>query len=1157
MSTMTSTNTSEYYLSLEGVGSFTSDEDSDVTIPNLRPVPFNHNGRIFAHLDVDAEYQTNQQTRVITPCVVGWRDYVSGHRGVLDRYTDDRTIWDKPLGTQTLHLLKPDLARLVKRDGLVVGESLTIVAYIFSTINDVRFSVSKDTWDNHLLPDLLPIIEQKRRIKISRDEYGKPKRLPHWYCIKDGIYRPMSLVIQDVSALFGIEGLATYAKMMGIELPNKNDLDDYKHCMNDVREGLYGQELKDKEVVYCVGDLVNREIWLKANTEFAPVITEALKLPKPILFAGTMGSTVNSILEGLVTKDVISHPTFDEQALAKNCSFEGIGGHVKSTVKGSLEEKVTTLIQMVNAYGTSDLLRKETHGNCPTTGRWLAKVDGGRAKNERPEVVHYEGVVADVDLGGAYASHMVNLGIYAVGRPSILQMSEKSCEACRSSYETAKKEKVTLRQVLNKYEKTFVPGLWYMRVSIIQDKTLPKQTLIQSQILPTLAKMSDYESDCDDDDNDDPVEKIDGSLTLLTEEIIHGTITFNELEILRRVCTTHELSNLLDGLLVETLHWYSKEHQTDNVMDVLGKPNLKDGTSHLFDAGVVLNGKVNQNIYTVGSKWYGIPMSKMIAPLMASRKLYPKKTPMNDLYKLFCNTAYGVLASVYFPTGNVCVASNITSTIRCGAWLMRTSLNGVQSITDGGACPLNKVHMPPQKMSLRGLSLSNTYNDVYLGGELSGITHKGEFVCQETPLLRDENGEPVYVDGGWVSKESIPWNRTNDRLTKEGKQPLDLGYWKLTGYKLVDGTPFGMTGLLKQQSDFLNSKGELVSELFQYNGGLAEIDSLLYAHTRRFFDRGDGTTGITILDSFALNTNPKSKDGTPVPDPKTSSLEVLNDFARNHIDLDNFNEKSTKRGLIPYESKGIFDGVTVHGQCDYLLIPYNLQSTHPDDIEKCKEDGKVILKLRGQDIKESKIPKTFMSDGITPYRSICESIDFSVIDEDGCVTYISIPPWVLESPHPYKDEMFLLRSGIKLVPLIPLASQTRWVKVNNYKNHIVSKRVKDGTVTRVDLGDDQLIPIRVSYCSASQFMYRTLKQRNAWIKYQDTLKEKTGFRLEFDYLVEVNGVHMMDVHNMVRDLAWKIQRGDMPPSLNGINWCNQPKHPDFGKMVGEVDWIDV
>ena len=1146
----TITNTSEYYLSLEGVGSFTSDEDSKVNNPDLRPVPFDYAHPIYAHLDVDAEYQTNKETGVITPCVVGWLDHVSGHKGLQDRYTDDRCIWDKVNGTRTVHLPKPDLARLVKREGLVAGQSLTIVLYIFSTINDVRFSVSKDTWDNQLLPDLLPIIEQKRRIKISRDEYGKPKRLSHWYCIKDGIYRPMSLVIQDVSAFLGIGGLAAYAKMMGIELPNKKDLDDHKHYMNDVWEGLYGQELKEKLGVYCVGDLVNREIWLKANREFAPLISEALKLPKQILFAGTMGSTVDSILEGLVTKEVLSHPTFNQETLAKNCSFEGIGGHVKSTVKGTIDEKVTTLIQMVNTYGTSDLLRKETHGNCPTTGRWLAKVDGGRAKNERPEVTTYEGVVADVDLGGAYASTMVNLCTYPIGRPSVLQMSESSCEACRSSYETAKKEKVTLRQVLNKYEKTFVDGLWYMRVSKIQDKTLPVQTLVQSQILPSLVKMSNYESDCDDDN--ETVEKIDGSLTLLTGELEHGTITFNELEILRRVCTKYEFSNLLDGLLVECMVWYPKEQQTENVMDVLGKPNLKDGTSHLFDVGVVLNGKVNQNIYTVGSKWYGLPMSKMIAPLQCLRNVYPKKTPMNDLYKLFCNTAYGVLASVYFPTGNVCVASNITSTIRCGAWMMRTSLNTVQSITDGGACLLNKVHMPPQKMSLRGVSLSNTYNSAYHSSELYGITHKWEFVCQEIPLLFDEEGSRVFAEVTWVSKDSQFWRLTNDQLTKEGICPLELGYWKLTGYQMVNGTPYGMKGFVKARSTFLNSKGELINELTQYNGGLAEIDRLLYAHTRRFFDRGDGTTGITILDGFALNIKPKSKDGTPVPNPKTSSLEVLNDFASHHIDLSDFTQKYTTKGVITYESKEIYDGVTVHGQCDYLLVPFGLKSTSDSDIKSSRP----VVKWRGQKLKE----KVFNTDGVTPYVSLLERINTDLIDEEtGEQIVISVPTWVLVNPHPAKDVLFLLRSGLKLLPIPRLASQWGWMKLNCYKKRKISKAVKDGSKKLVDLGDDQLLPIRVYYCSASQFTYRTLKQRDVWIKYEQTLQEKTGFKLEFDYLLQdfETGEYLIRMPEMIQDLAWKIQRGEMPPSLNGIKWSDQPKHPDFGKVVGEDDWMDI
>ena len=1170
----TTNNTAEYYLSLEGVGSFTSDEDSDVTNPKLQPVPFDYPSPkpIYAHLDVDAEYQTNQQTRVITACLVGWRDYVTNHTGVLDRYTDDRYPWDKVYGTQTLHLNKRDMSIRAKSQGLKELPTVTIVLYIFATINDVRFCASPENWEKELKPELLPILSEKRRILVEADpkKYGQPKRLENFYLTKGNFYRRMTIVIKDTSAFMGNGTLETYGEMVGVQMKNKKDLDDYKHCMNDVREGLYGQELKDKQVVYCAGDCINRESMLKANTELAPIFKESFKLPNEVVFKPTFGSTVSNIIGSQIDKEIMDTSqkmgmSDDEinSKLSKDCSYVGIGGleHRCPNTKKT-PDIVKHNRSMVNAYATSDHLRKETHGNCPTTGRWLAKVDGGRAKNEIPETLHHEGAVVDVDFSGAYAQIIVNKTTLAVGRPSIKQMSDTTWNSCRASYDAARKHKYTLRQILEQHEDSFVSGLVYMRVSKIQDKPLPRQTLIQSQILPALEKMYDYLSG-EEGDECDAVDKIDGSLTLLTDDIIHGTINYDVLQTLKTVCTKYELSQFLDGLLVDSMIWYAKEDEIHYPLNVISEPNLMSGTHELFDCGGVENGNIDQDIYTVGSKWYGIPMSKITAPPLSLRKVYPKNSPMNTFYKLLCNTTYGVLASVYFPTGNVCVASNITSIIRCAAWLMRVSLNGVQTITDGGACVLNKLHERPQQMSIQGLSLSNTKDEEYLK-QVFGKANVYKYICKETPLLRDENGEPVYVDVNWESKESTPWNRTNERLIKEGKQPLDLGYWKLFGNKMTDGKPYGMKGLLKQQSNFLNSKGEVVSELLEYKNGLSELDELLYQHTQKFFDRGDGTTGIDILDGYPIIVSPKSKDDTPVPNPKTSSLEVLNDFAQNHIDLDNFNEKSTKRGLIRYESKGLFDGITTHGQCDYLLVPYCMKSTHDHDIYLYKDQNrtiidkdktKVIIKWRGQDVKETK--ETYESDGITPYRSICESIDLTTTDEDGCETYISIPFWVLVNPNPVKDVLFLVRSRIKLVPVLLLSSQTRWMKVNNYKKHIVSKRVKDGTVTRVELGDDQLIPIRLTYCSASQFMYRTLKQRDAWIKYQDTLKEKTGFRLEFDYLVEVNGMFMMDAHNMVRDLAWKIQRGEMPPSLNGIKWCDQPKHPDFGKVVGEDDWMDI
>ena len=121
------------------------------------------------------------------------------------------------------------------------------------------------------------------------------------------------------------------------------------------------------------------------------------------------------------------------------------------------------------------------------------------------------------------------------------------------------------------------------------------------------------------------------------------------------------------------------------------------------------------------------------------------------------------------------------------------------------------------------------------------------------------------------------------------------------------------------------------------------------------------------------------------------------------------------------------------------------------------------------------------------------------------------------------------------------------------------KLVKDGTIKLVELGDLQYLGVILNYCFATDFTYQTLKQRDAWIKYEKTLKAKTGFGLEFDYLYvneALPSVFMVDA-NMNTDLARKMLRGEMPPSLLGIKWGAVIKHPDFEVFRNELILNDV
>jgi len=78
--------------------------------------------------------------------------------------------------------------------------------------------------------------------------------------------------------------------------------------------------------------------------------------------------------------------------------------------------------------------------------------------------------------------------------------------------------------------------------------------------------------------------------------------------------------------------------------------------------------------------------------------------PLQEVYKIFINTIYGVLASQFLTTNNPVAANYITSTARCATWMMNNALNGCQSITDGSTFSWGHV---PVGLSFKGILKAN------------------------------------------------------------------------------------------------------------------------------------------------------------------------------------------------------------------------------------------------------------------------------------------------------------------------------------------------------------------------------------------------------------------------------------------------------------------
>ena len=108
----------------------------------------------------------------------------------------------------------------------------------------------------------------------------------------------------------------------------------------------------------------------------------------------------------------------------------------------------------------------------------------------------------------------------------------------------------------------------------------------------------------------------------------------------------------------------------------------------------------------------GIELGELlINKLLKERKKYPKKTPLNNLFKLCTNTVYGDMVSPFFKVGNVIVGNNITARARALAWCMEKGLNGWQTITDGCTFDLTKVPVARKETKLSGENTIALYAD--------------------------------------------------------------------------------------------------------------------------------------------------------------------------------------------------------------------------------------------------------------------------------------------------------------------------------------------------------------------------------------------------------------------------------------------------------------
>ena len=594
-------------------------------------------------------------------------------------------------------------------------------------------------------PDTQDAYIWMRRRLMATQKTRTPKRVlttdsiqMPWLLTVDGCKYIVKVCFMDSCAVHGEVTYAKFCQASDVELKSKGVWKDGEISRMDE---MYHVRPEDYDA-YALGDLHVYDA-LEANSKYFKLIYKALGIGHLFTPPGlTIGATVikmfAAVLRNKLGLDDREYKEFSETYL----------------------EPVSASHLCLDGLSTKAL---------------LAKVEGGRCRNNRPTDVSVASALVDMDISGCYGEGQRNQ-LYPIGRPLVLAWDAKS----------AVNEYWSLRVFLEKHgagttNKTWktkkgelVPGCWNARVSTFELLSVEGDFLASWFVdgkasVDLLGKyvQRDMLSDSEKTDNEFNVD--DGMSKIFNKEVKNGLITHDFIDWLMFVASQKQRKELLDGLFVTASMVYPASKRVDSFEEFKKVNKAWKGRNIHVD----LYGKTDGECHA----WFGFNMADLIInPLLANRKLHKKKTPLDILFKLCINTLYGDMVSKFFNEANVVVGNNITARARSLAYYMEKGFNGFQTVTDGTAFELNNVlrsfgkgsvvetanlhRMPKRKRNVKHGSIIEDGSEVSLTWvELSYLD--GDKVATKTyPCIAfgDTVLEPyVTEDGGGVVVPAMAW----------------------------------------------------------------------------------------------------------------------------------------------------------------------------------------------------------------------------------------------------------------------------------------------------------------------------------------------------------------------------------------------------------------
>jgi hypothetical protein len=544
------------------------------------------------------------------------------------------------------------------------------------------------------------IITQGRRVQSSNTI--RPNHAQQWVCfdksrvwINDEPFR-IRMCIWDTIAILGNQSLERLAELAGHKLLHKSKLSK-ANKNNMVKVYQKRPKIFDN---YAKGDLDVYDVLTGCQNNLRRIYQE-LDLSNYWKDGDSMRMTIGATVARLFESALLNH--------------------LKTEDKKFLRE--------LTSHGNSETIKQNN-----TTAKYLAKVDGGRCRNNRPTDVSVKSLICDIDIAGCYGNGLKNQ-IYPIGRPVIIGYPT----------DTENNKYMTLEDFIKMCGHDLIPGLWQARVSYKKGyKPKYGQDFLMSWYPPK--NLDRMPTDTDFKSTDWWTEDNVGLSKVFTHDVKLALINHDYLQLIDKICSTRQRRELLDNLVVVSAMYYPKSCKVAKAENLEKEIKNHKGKNTITIKG----GKLKQVITNIQEchSWYGINLGELLVTKLleirnTKSKNIPEEAIFNELYKLIINTIYGDQVSPYFEIGNTCVGNNITARARCMAWYMEKALNGFQTITDGCAFELNRVvHERNQKLT------TETLFEVYAKG-----SHEGNFSF--APLGQNEITIKGWVKGKKNSYKAI------------------------------------------------------------------------------------------------------------------------------------------------------------------------------------------------------------------------------------------------------------------------------------------------------------------------------------------------------------------------------------------------------------------